>query len=88
MTADMDAGTGSGSGGGAIEARFKALEEENAKLRKEMGSVFTAVTEIGTNMNAGFRQLMQGSHRPSKRNRNPRKKKYAAGKSYERRRIT
>ena len=60
MTVDMDADTGNGSGGGAIEARAKALEEENAKLRKEMGSISTAVTEIGTNMNAGFQQLMQG----------------------------
>jgi len=48
------ADTGSGSGGGAIEARFKPLEEENAKLQQEMGSISTAVTEIGTNMNAGF----------------------------------
>ena len=56
----MDVDTGSGSGGGAIEARFKPLEEENVKLRKEMGSISTAVTEIGTNLKAGFQQLMQG----------------------------
>ena len=56
----MDVDTGSGSGGGAIEARFKTLEEENVKLRKEMGSISTAVTEIGTNLKAGFQQLMQG----------------------------
>ena len=54
MAVDMDADIGSGSSGGAVEARFKALEEENAKLRKEMSSISTAVTEIGTNMNAGF----------------------------------
>ena len=48
------------SGGGTIEARFKALEERNVKLRQEMGSISTAVTKIGTNMNVGFQQLMQG----------------------------
>ena len=56
----MDADTGNGSGGGAIEARFKALEEENAKLRREMGEIATTVKDIGTNMNAGFQQVMQG----------------------------
>jgi len=35
----MDADSGSGSGGGAIEARVKALEDENVKLRQEMGGV-------------------------------------------------
>ena len=37
MTVDMDADTGSGSGGGTIEARFKAIEEENVKLRRRWG---------------------------------------------------
>ena len=60
MAVDMDADTGSGSGGGAIEARFKALEEENVKLRREMGEIATTVKDIGTNMNAGFQQIMQG----------------------------
>ena len=44
MAGDVGADTGSGSGGGAIEACFKALEEENAKLRQEMGSISTDVT--------------------------------------------
>ena len=60
MAVDMDADSGSGSGGGAMEARFKELEEENAKLRREMGEIATTVKDIGTNMNAGFQQLMQG----------------------------
>ena len=60
MTADMDAGTGSGSGGGTSESRFKEIKEENAKLRREMGLVSTAVAEIDTNVKASFQQLMQG----------------------------
>ena len=57
---DMDTDTGSGSSGGAMEARFKALEVENAKLRREMGEIATTMKEVGANMNAGFRGLMQG----------------------------
>ena len=60
MAVDIDADTGSGSGAGAVEARFKALEEENAKLRREMGEIATTVKDIETNMNAGFQQIMQG----------------------------
>ena len=60
MTVDMDADTGSGSGGGTIEARLKAIEGENAKLRQEMRLVSTAVTEIRTDVHAGFQQLMPG----------------------------
>ena len=59
-TADMDSDTGSGSGGGTIEARFKAIEEEQAKVRREMGEIATTVKDIGTNMNAGFQRIMQG----------------------------
>ena len=60
MGGDVDADTGGGSGGGAFGARFKALEEENVKIRTEMGSIVTTMTEIGSKMNAGFRQLIQG----------------------------
>ena len=59
MTVDMDADTDSGSGGETFEARFKAIEEENAKLRREMGLISTAVTDINTNVTEGFQQLMQ-----------------------------
>ena len=60
MTADMDADTGSGSGGGTVEARFKTIGEEQAKVRREMGTISTAVTEINANVTAGFQQIMQG----------------------------
>lgn len=60
VAVDVDAGSGSGSGGGAFEARFKSLEEENAKLRREMGEIATAVKGIGTNMITGFQQRIQG----------------------------
>ena len=60
MAVDMDAAIGSGSGGGAVEARFKAIEEEQAKVRREMGKNATTVKDIGTNMNAGFQKAMQG----------------------------
>ena len=63
---DVDADSGSGRGGGAIEERFKALEDANAELRKEMGGVkstvhelATTVKDIGTNVNQGFAQIMQ-----------------------------
>ena len=63
---DVDADSGSGMGGGAIEARFKALEDANAKLRKKVVGVtstvqelVTTVQDIGTNLNMGFAQLMQ-----------------------------
>ena len=55
-----DADSGSGSGGGAIEARFKSLEEQNAKLRREMGEIAMTVKDIGTNMNARCQELLQG----------------------------
>ena len=65
---DVDADSGSGTGGGATEARFKALEEANAKLRKEVIGVTSAaqelvatVQDIGTNANIGFAQLMQSN---------------------------
>ena len=60
MTADMDADTGSGSGGGTVEARFKTIGEEQAKVRREMGTISTAVTEINANVTAGVQQLFQG----------------------------
>ena len=70
MTADMDTDSGSGSGGGVMEARFKAIEEENGKLRREMGEIVTTVKDIGTtvkdmgaNMNSGFQRLCRGSSR-------------------------
>ena len=69
---DMDTDSGSGSGGGAMEARLKALEDDNAKLRQEMGGVVSSVTdlvttvkEMGTNMNMGFAQLMQANQQGS-----------------------
>ena len=62
---DVDADSGSGRGGGAIEERFKALEDANADLRKELGGVkstvhelVTTVKDIGTNVNQGFAQIM------------------------------
>ena len=68
MTAEMDTDSGSGSVGGTMEARFKAIEEENAKLRRELDDIATTVKDIGTtvkgmgvNMNLGFQQLMQGN---------------------------
>ena len=42
----MDADSGSGSGGGGIETRFRALEDENAKLRQEMGGVASTVKDL------------------------------------------
>ena len=63
---DVEADSGSGTGGGAIEARFKALEDANAKLRKEVGGVtstvqnlVTTVKDIGANVNMGFVQVAQ-----------------------------
>ena len=60
---DVDADSGSGRGGGAIEERFKALEDAHAELRKEMGGVkstvqelATTVKDIGTNVNQGLRK--------------------------------
>ena len=57
----MDADSGSGSGGGVVEARFKALEDDNVKLRQEMGGVVSSVKDLvmtvkdmGANMNMGF----------------------------------
>ena len=65
---DADADSGSGTGGGAIEARFKALEDANAELRKKVDGVTstvqelaTTVKDIGTNVNLGFAQLMQSN---------------------------
>ena len=67
MGVDVDADSGSGRGGGAIEERFKALEDAHAELKKEMGGVkstvgelATTVKDIGANVNAGFAQIMQG----------------------------
>ena len=60
MTVNMDADSGSGSGGGAMEARFKAIGKDSAELRREVGEIATTVKDTGTNMNAGFAQLMQG----------------------------
>ena len=66
MGVDVDADSGSGRGGGAIEERFKALEDAHSELKKEMGGVkstvielATTVKDIGTNVNAGFAQIMQ-----------------------------
>ena len=63
---DVDADSGSGSSGSAIEARFKALEDANAKLRQEMGGVASTVQglvatvkDIGANVNMGFVQFVQ-----------------------------
>ena len=65
---DADADSGSGTGGGAIEARFKALEAANTELRKKVDGVTstvqelaTTVKDIGTNVNLGFAQLMQSN---------------------------
>ena len=61
VATDADADSGSGMGGGAVEARFKALEEANAELRKKVDGVTstvrelaTTVEDIGTNLNLGF----------------------------------
>ena len=66
MGVDVDADSGSGRGGGAIEERFKALEDAHSELKKEMsgvkstvGDLATTVNDIGTNVNAGFAQIMQ-----------------------------
>ena len=63
---DVDADSGSGRGGGAVEERFKALEDANAELRKKLDGVTstvqelaTTVKDIGTNVNQGFAQIMQ-----------------------------
>ena len=61
-----DADSGSGTGDGAVEERFKALEDANAELRKKVDGVTstvqelaTTVKDIGTNANIGFAQIMQ-----------------------------
>ena len=56
-----------------MEARFKALEDENVKLRQEMGGVVSTVVkglvmtvkDMGANMNMGFVQLMQANQQGS-----------------------
>ena len=55
-----------------MEARFKALEDKNVKLRREMGDVVstvkdlvTTVKDMGANINSGFVQIMQAHQQGS-----------------------